>query len=81
MDVEGASVNARIADVKRGQYLGFVLGMTTIIGGVFLLYTGHDIAGYASLLTAVGLLIGPFLVNRKKAAGSGQPQGQAIKKQ
>jgi len=54
--------------IGRGQLFGFILGLVTIIGGLFLIYVGKDITGLASLLSGLGALLLAHLYGHKKHA-------------
>ena len=54
---------------KKGQILGFIVMLTALIGGFFLVYTNHESGGYS---TVVGVILSYFVsviyknkVNRK----------------
>jgi len=44
-----------------GQVFGFVLAMTAIGGGIYLLQQGHDVAGLTTIITAVVGLVAVFI--------------------
>ena len=49
---------------RLGVWLAFFLATITIIGGGFLIYNDKDIAGLASIITAIGGLVGVFIYGR-----------------
>ena len=60
----------------RGQVFGFTIGMTAIVGTVWLISTGHPAYGVTGLLAAIAGLVGVFIVDKKaqgKAAKSDTP--------
>ena len=50
---------------KQVSFLAFILIIFLMGTGALLLYTGKDPAGYVSMLTAVGMLISAFLMQKK----------------
>ena len=51
--IEKNSINSNIAAQKLGTILGFVIAMTAILGGIFLVYVGKETSGLASIITAL----------------------------
>lgn len=47
-----------------GQVFAFILAMSTILGGVYLISIGKDGTGLAAILTALGSLVGVFLYGK-----------------
>ena len=54
--------------VLRGQVFGFIIGMTTIVGTLFLIYAGHQGWGLAGLISSIAILAGVFIVDKKTQA-------------
>lgn len=52
--------------LARGQWFAFVLGFSGIVGGVILLMSDKSVAGFTTLLSTVGTLIGLFLYAEKR---------------
>ena len=63
-------------DVRRGQWLGFVISITGILSGAILVYLNHDVAG-ASL---GGLSLASLLTAFLKSSPSNIEPGQAVEK-
>jgi uncharacterized membrane protein len=57
--------NSKRAD--RAQVLAFILSMTVILGGIFLIAIGKDTAGLGSIITSVVALVSVFIVSRFKS--------------
>lgn len=49
-----------------GQVFAFVVVMTGLIGGFYFSSQGHDLAGVAAIITAIGVPLGIFVVNRMR---------------
>jgi uncharacterized membrane protein len=55
------------SDIQRsrlGLAAGFIVAMTTILGGIFLAYTGHDLAGTTIAALATASLVGVFVYGK-----------------
>ena len=63
-NLESAVIGGNVANEKRGQIFAFILGMTAIIGGVFLIMEDKDVQGLASIITAFTALAGIFIAAR-----------------
>ena len=66
-DSVGFAVKSEVEDRRTGMWLGFTCIVLCLLMGGFLIYIGRDIAGYASLVTAVALLVGAFFGLRNKS--------------
>jgi uncharacterized membrane protein len=82
LKLESRVVDSNISAQKLGTVLGFIVAITTIIGGIWLIYVGKEAQGLASVLTALAALVGVFLYARRqqkkdlanKAGAFGPPQ-------
>ena len=61
-------VAEKIAAQRRGQVLGFIVILLVIGIGGMLLYTGRDISGLVTLVTALVSLVSVFVYGRRKEA-------------
>lgn len=50
----------------QGQIFAFILGLVTIVVGLFLLFQGKDIQGYSLLVGTVATLAGVFIYGKKQ---------------
>jgi uncharacterized membrane protein len=57
-------VQSNIKAQRLGTILGFIVSMTVILGGMWLLHEGKDTAGLATVLTALGALVGVFIYSK-----------------
>jgi len=64
IEIEKSVVDSNIAAQKLGTILGFIVAMTAILGGVFLVYIGKEITGLASIVTALAGLVGVFVYGK-----------------
>ncbi|HLA85096.1 MAG TPA: DUF2335 domain-containing protein [Thermoguttaceae bacterium] len=76
-----------ISDIRRswgGLIAGFIVAMTGLVGGIFLIHQGHDSAGVALVGTSLASIIGVFVYGThsrkderlRKANPSSPPQGE-----
>ena len=61
-------VAEKIAAQRRGQVLGFIVILLVIGIGGMLLYSGRDISGLVTLVTALVSLVSVFVYGRRKEA-------------
>ena len=63
-NLESAVVGGNVANEKRGQIFAFLLGMTAIVGGVFLIMEDKNAQGLASIIAAFTALAVAFSAGR-----------------
>lgn len=80
--IERRIVEANITNRSRGQFIGVYLATLIVAAGVVLLLADKDVAGLATLISAVALLVGRFIVHevRQRADQSDEapPRGGEI---
>jgi len=57
-------IESNVSAQTRGTWLGFFVAMTVIVGGIWLIHDGKNTAGLASVLTALGALVGVFVYSK-----------------
>lgn len=62
--MEASVVRGNIASQTRGSYFAFILALVSILGGLFLIYSGRSAAGLASIIASVGALAGVFVYSK-----------------
>ena len=62
--LESAVVNGNVVAQRRGQSMGFILGLITILGGIGLIAFDKDAQGLAAIITAFVGLAGVFVYGR-----------------
>lgn len=70
--LESRVVSEKLAAQRRGQVLGFIVILLVIGIGGMLLYTGRDISGLVTLVTALVSLVSVFVYGRRKEAAERQ---------
>ena len=66
LQIELKVIDSNIAAQKLGTVLGFIVAMTAIVGGVFLVYVGKESTGLTSILTALVGLAGVFVYSKNE---------------
>jgi uncharacterized membrane protein len=59
-------INANCKSQQSGQWLGFIISMTAILGGVYLIHDGKSGEGLAAIIAALAGLTTVFVVGRIK---------------
>jgi hypothetical protein len=49
-----------------GQIFAFIVAMTALVGGFYLVSLGLDVAGVATIISAIGVPLGVFAWNRSR---------------
>ncbi len=64
--IEKTVVDSRGHSESRGQFFAFVLGMTGVVGAVYLVSIGMSLAGFAVFLSSLGSLMGAFIYVQRR---------------
>lgn len=59
-------IHSNVAAQRLGTILGFIVAMTVVIGGMYLVHEGKSTAGLAAILTALASLVGVFLYSKRE---------------
>lgn len=59
-NLENKIIDSDIKSRNRGQFLAFIIGMTTIIGGFALILLGKDLTGLISLIASLSTLLAAY---------------------
>ena len=62
--LESHVIHSNVSAQKLGTVLGFIVAMTVVIGGMYLVHEGKSTAGLATILTALASLVGVFLYSK-----------------
>lgn len=62
--IQSAIVEQGIVRARRGQVFAFIIAMTAVAGGVFLLLLEKSIGGLSTIVAGVGVLVTAFLAGR-----------------
>lgn len=66
--LESSVISSDISNSRRGQYFGFIIAITMIVGGLGLVFVGRNISGFGTMLLALGSLVGLFIYGKKDEA-------------
>ena len=64
--METKVTESNIKNETRGQWMGFIIFMIGVGGGIALLWKGVNIAGYISLFGSLAAIIGMFVTRKSK---------------
>ncbi len=77
---ERRELNIRAVSIILGQVFGFIIGMTAVGGGVYLLAVGRDTGGLVTIITGltalVAVFIGGKLLQQKEQRGSEEAESE-----
>jgi uncharacterized membrane protein len=59
-------IHSNVAAQKLGTILGFVVAMSVVLGGMYLVHEGKSTAGLATILTALASLVGVFVYSKRE---------------
>jgi uncharacterized membrane protein len=65
-ELEKTVVNSNTFVQKVGPFLGFIVAMTAVVGGTFLVLRGKDGYGLAAIIAALASLAGVFIYGKKQ---------------
>lgn len=66
-NLETMAVKGGTGRAYLGSVFGFIIGMTAVLGGLYLAVNGQELGGYAVMLGTVATLAGVFVYGRKSA--------------
>jgi uncharacterized membrane protein len=64
LGLEKHVVHSNVEAQRLGTVLGFIVAMTVVIGGMYLVHEGKSGEGLAAILTALASLVGVFLYSK-----------------
>jgi flagellar motor component MotA len=64
--LESHVIHSNVSAQKLGTILGFIVAMTVVIGGMYLVHEGKSAAGLSAILTALASLVGVFLYSKRE---------------
>ena len=67
IQLEKQAIAAQIKRANLGQWFGFILGIVGLLGGVFCIYTGHDVAGASVTGASLIGLVSVFVIGKKSS--------------
>lgn len=64
--LESQVVTGNVDSQRSGSRYAFIIAMTAILGGIFLIYSGKDASGLATVISALVGLVGIFFYSEHK---------------
>jgi uncharacterized membrane protein len=78
--LEAAVVSAGVTSQTRGSWFGFIISMTAISGGIYLITLGKDIQGLVAIVSSLTALTSVFVLGKKKQTKELDEKSQALAK-
>jgi uncharacterized membrane protein len=78
--LESKIVQANISSQTRGSYFGFIVAMTAILGGIYLVIEGKDGQGLAAIITSLAALTTVFIIGKRQEQKELRSKSDAIAK-
>ena len=66
LGLEKHVIHSNVSAQRLGTVLGFIVAMTVVIGGMYLVHEGKSVEGMAAILTALASLVGVFLYSKRE---------------
>jgi len=79
--LEQSVIEANCRAQKSGPIYGFVICMTAIVGGVYLVHTGKDAGGLAAIISALASLAFVFIFGKRKQAEELKKKSEELARQ
>ena len=70
MQLEQLAIRSNYKKAFRGQIFGFCIGITGILGAIFMGYLGHDVLAGTIATVSIGSLAVVFVVGKEKQTKS-----------
>ncbi len=64
-DIEKITVKTNARNSTIGVIIGGLIGISAIFGGVYIITSGYQISGYATMLTPLAGLVGVFIYGKR----------------
>lgn len=80
-ELERQYLDAGIANSKRGQWFGFVVAMTVVLGSMGLIALGYSVWGFSLALFGLSALVGVFVYTQRREGQELREASQAFQGQ
>lgn len=80
-EMERTYLKAGIQNGKRGQWFGFIVAMTVVLGSMGLIALGQSVWGFSLALFGLAALVGVFVYTQKREAQELREASQAFPSQ
>ncbi|MGC9292223.1 MAG: DUF2335 domain-containing protein [Acidobacteriaceae bacterium] len=65
-ELESLVVNGNLANQTRGSIFAFILALVIVLGGIFLMYVGKDVYGFATIIMSIVSLASVFVYSKRE---------------
>ncbi len=79
-DMETTVVTANVQSQARGSWFGFIIAMTAILGGIYLIKIGQSPQGLVTIIGSLVALTTVFIWGKKKTTKELKDKSQALAK-
>lgn len=79
-EMETTVVTASVKSQTRGSWFAFIIAMTAIVGGIYLIKLGKDTEGLSAIIGSLVALAGVFVYGKKKESKELKEKSQALSK-
>ena len=73
-------VRGNIKSQNQGSWFGFIVSMTAVIGGIYLIAIGKQVSGLATIVANLAALAGIFVYVRQKQKSELTAKSTALEK-
>lgn len=78
--LEASVVRGNIKSQNQGSWFGFIVSMTAVIGGIYLIAIGKQVSGLATIVANLAALAGIFVYVRQKQKSELTAKSTALEK-
>jgi uncharacterized membrane protein len=78
--IESKVVDAGIKSQTRGSWFGFIISMTAIVGGIYLIKLGKSTEGLIAIIGSLAALAGVFVYGKRKESKELKEKSDALAK-
>ncbi len=78
--LETTVIVAGVKSQTRGAWFGFIISMTAIMGGIYLVTLGKDGQGLAAIISSLAALTAVFVVGKRKEGKELKEKSDALAK-
>jgi uncharacterized membrane protein len=78
--IESKVVDAGIKSQARGSWFGFIVSMTAVVGGIYLIKLGKSSEGLTAIIGSLAALAGVFVYGKRKESKELKEKSDALAK-
>lgn len=77
-ELETIVIKAGVKSQTRGAWFGFIISMTAILGGIYLITLGKDGQGLAAIISSLVALTAVFVIGKRKESKELKEKSEAL---